>query len=70
MYQAKATKSDWEKKKLKIPERLRKLGPRFKPPNYTPTTRRWKRPSWAGRRNTWRKTTNTAKATTRRIPGW
>ena len=32
MFPAAAVKADWEKKKLKIPERLRKLGPRIKAP--------------------------------------
>src|ERR1019366_753640 len=32
MFFAAAVKADWEKKKLKIPERLRKLGPRIKAP--------------------------------------
>lgn len=33
MFAAAATKADWEKKKLRIPERLQKLGPRLKPPS-------------------------------------
>ena len=33
MFVAAATKADWEKKKLRIPERLRKLGPRLKVPS-------------------------------------
>lgn len=33
MFVAAATKADWEKKKLRIPDRLRKLGPRLKAPS-------------------------------------
>ena len=33
MFAAAATKADWEKKKLKIPDRLRKLGSRLKAPS-------------------------------------